>query len=130
MPLCISEKASAFTRKSENAFLPITIGYRSGERRSKRKKNEQILLDKKNDKSKNYDVLKPSSFPQYISILRRHGYWNSHFPRNCQIGSPSDSGRTAVCSLHLYDGRFPLSLDKDEEPISGISDVKAPINQR
>lgn len=23
-----------------------------------------------------------------------------------------------------------LSLDKDEEPISGISDVKAPINQR
>lgn len=125
MPLCISEKASAFAQKSENAFLPITIGHKSGERRL-RKMNK--FFDKK--KSKNYDVLKPNNFPQYISILRRHGYWNSHFPQNCQIGSPSDSGRTAVCSLHLYDGRFPLSLDKDEEPISGISDVKAPINQR
>jgi len=85
---------------------------------------------KNNNKSKNYDALKSSNFPQYVSILRRHGYWNSHFPRNCQIGSPSDSGRTVVCSLHLYDGLSPLSFDKDEEPISGISDVKAPINQR
>lgn len=34
---------------------------------------------KKNDKSKNYDALKPSDFLQYVGIVRRHGYWNSHF---------------------------------------------------